>query len=69
MTIEEYFEEEGLEDYLDNAAEQSQYWSDAVEFIRNHWRSEMNDLTNKQKQWAIKIQEDLTELKIMGKLK
>jgi hypothetical protein len=69
ITVEEYFEEEGLDkDDVSFVTELGDYWEKSGHFVDENWERHTEDLSVKQFIWLERIRNDMAEMRIMGKL-
>lgn len=69
MTVAEYFAAEKLTmNHVNNIRDESDYWEKAGVFVLDNWDRDLESLSHKQVEWLSRIQDDLTEKRIEGKL-
>lgn len=68
LVCEPFMEEKITKDMINDAQFISDYWSSAGLFIIENWTTPVRFLSAKQKHWMERILEDLTEMRIEGKI-
>ena len=64
-TLEQLFTEEKItKDKIETIQDETDYWASAGQFILDWWKSVVERLSPKQRNWALKILEDLVERRI-----
>lgn len=68
MTIQQWFTSDKVDlDFLDDLADDSDYWRSCYKFVYENWDKEVSELSEKQGAWASKILDDCVEKRIEGR--
>lgn len=65
MTVQEYFNQEGLVlGMLEERVDESNYWNTAFTFVNGVYHDDVNKLSEKQGNWLSRIVDDMSEWRI-----
>lgn len=59
LTVEEYLFDYASEEELEERSQDSKYWTQVLQFVHDRRDTLLSELSFKQRNWLIKIREDL----------